>query len=96
AVWRPELPHAGRYRVIAYVPYALSGLEESRRTQFRVRHADGEAAITIDARTYANDWVELGTYQFNAGQGAVVTLSNLTEDNQLCVWADAVMWIPAE
>jgi hypothetical protein len=96
AVWRPDLPRAGRYRVIAYIPYALSGLEEARTVQYRVRHADGESTLTIDARTYANDWVELGTYQFAAGAGAAVTLSNLAEDNQLSVWADAVMWIPAD
>jgi hypothetical protein len=82
--------------VIAYVPYALSGLEETRHMQYRVRHAEGEATITIDARTYANDWVELGAYQFAAGQAGAVTLSNLTEDNRLSVWADAVMWIPIE
>jgi murein DD-endopeptidase MepM/ murein hydrolase activator NlpD len=96
AVWRPDLPSAGRYRVIAYIPYALSGLEEARTIQYRVRHAAGEATLTVDARTYANDWVELGTYQFAAGTGATVTLSNMAEENRLSVWADAVMWIPAE
>src|SRR5688572_27882570 len=96
AVWKAQLPKAGRYRVLAYVPYALSGLEDPRRTEYRVRHADGESTVVVNARTYANDWADLGTYSFNADDenGTVVVLSNQCEEARLSVWADAVMWIP--
>jgi murein DD-endopeptidase MepM/ murein hydrolase activator NlpD len=96
AVWKVAIPRAGRYRVLAYVPYALSGLEDPRATFYRVRHAAGEAQVEINARTYANDWADLGTYEYAAGQEAAVILSNQTEENRLSVWADAIMWIPAE
>lgn len=93
AVWRADLP-PGTYRVLAYIPYALSGLEDPRQTEYRIRHVGGEASVGINARTYANDWADLGTYEFD-GQSAVV-LSNQCEEGRLSVWADAVMWIPVE
>lgn len=96
AVWQAKLPTSGRYRVLAYIPYALSGLEDPRTTAYRVRHTQGEAEVVINARTYANDWADLGTYEFSAAQPATVVLSNQAEENRLSVWADAIMWIPAD
>ncbi len=93
-VWRPSLPNGGRYRILAYIPYALSGLEDSRRMQYRIHHANGDTDVVIDARTFANDWAELGSYEFKQGEQSTVILSNLTEESQLSVWADALMWIP--
>jgi murein DD-endopeptidase MepM/ murein hydrolase activator NlpD len=94
AVYRPALPASGRYQVLAYVPYALNGLEDSRQVQYRVRHSDGDTTVTVDAQTAANDWADLGTYEFSP-DAAAVTLTNLAEDNQRGIWADAVMWVPA-
>jgi murein DD-endopeptidase MepM/ murein hydrolase activator NlpD len=96
AIWQATIPKAGWYRVLAYLPYALSGLDDSRRTEYRVRHGAGESLVTIDAQTYANDWADLGTYEFGAGEQSAVILSNQTESDRLSVWADAVMWLPAE
>lgn len=96
AIWRATIPKAGRYRVLTYIPYALSGLEDSRRTEYRVRHAQQETLIIVDAQVYANDWVDLGTYEFQAGDQSVVILSNQTESDRLGVWADVVMWLPVE
>jgi murein DD-endopeptidase MepM/ murein hydrolase activator NlpD len=96
AIWRPALPAAGRYRVMAYVPYALSGLEDANEVRYRVRHADGEAEIVVNGPIAANDWVDLGTYTFDPRNQPLVALSNLVEDSQRSVWADAVVWLPAD
>jgi murein DD-endopeptidase MepM/ murein hydrolase activator NlpD len=96
AVWRATIPKAGRYRAIAYIPYALSGLEDPRSCEYRVRYPGGEAAITVNARTFANDWADLGSYDFAANAEVAVTLSNLAEENRLSVWADAIMWLPVD
>jgi murein DD-endopeptidase MepM/ murein hydrolase activator NlpD len=95
AVWRPALPAAGKYRVLAYVPYALSGLEDARDVRYRVRYAGGEAEVTVDVPDHANDWVDLGTYDFDPQDKPAVSISNMAEDNQLTIWADAVIWLPA-
>ncbi len=94
-VWRPELPAAGRYRVIAYLPYALSGLEDPRHLRYQVRHSGGVAEVEVDAQLHANEWADLGTYDFSPGQAAVV-LSNAAEGARLSVWADAIIWLPAQ
>jgi murein DD-endopeptidase MepM/ murein hydrolase activator NlpD len=96
AVWRPTLPTSGRYRVLVYVPYALSGLEDATRVRYRVRYSGGEAEVLINEPIAANDWVDLGTYDFDPREHPSVSTSNIAEDGQRSVWADAVMWLPAK
>ncbi|HWQ14182.1 MAG TPA: peptidoglycan DD-metalloendopeptidase family protein [Roseiflexaceae bacterium] len=93
AVWRPALQAPGRYRVLAYIPYALSGLEDPRHMHYRVRHAGGEAEVVVDAQLHANDWADLGVYDFAPGDTAVV-LSSAAEGRRLSVWVDAIIWLP--
>jgi murein DD-endopeptidase MepM/ murein hydrolase activator NlpD len=95
AVWRPALPAAGRYRVLAYVPYALSGLEDATEVRYRVRYSGGEADVVVNDSDAANDWVDLGTYAFDPNDHPSVALSNVVEAEQRSVWADAVIWLPA-
>lgn len=96
AVWRPELPAPGSYRVIAYIPYALSGLEDPRSLRYRVRHADGEAEIAVNTQVYANEWADLGTYRFDPALTPAVVLGGTAEGRGLSVWADAIMWLPVQ
>lgn len=93
AVWRPALPQAGRYRVLAYVPYALNGLDESRELRYLVRHDGGERLVLADAEQERNWWVELGAYDLTPGE-ALVSLSTLAGDDRRGVWADAVAFAP--
>ena len=94
SVWQPKLPTAGRYRVLAYVPYALSGLEDATEVRYHVRFSGGEAEVAVDDVRAANDWADLGAYQFAPGDVASVSVSSLVEANLHSVWADAVMWVP--
>jgi hypothetical protein len=94
AVWRPKLPAAGRYRVLAYVPYALSGLEDATEVRYHVRYRGGEAEVAVDDASAANDWVDLGVYEFAPGDAASVSVSSMVEAQSHSVWADAVMWVP--
>ena len=95
AVWRPSLPAAGRYRVLAYIPYALSGLDDATDAHYHIHFSGGEAEVTVDYQVYANDWADLGTYQFSPDDSPSVALSNLVGSEQRSVWADAVIWLPA-
>ncbi|HEY7600794.1 MAG TPA: peptidoglycan DD-metalloendopeptidase family protein, partial [Candidatus Limnocylindrales bacterium] len=79
ALWRPKLPAAGRYRVLAYVPYALSGLEDATEVRYHVRYSGGEAEIAVDDARAANDWVDLGIYEFAPGGTSSVSVSSLVE-----------------
>jgi murein DD-endopeptidase MepM/ murein hydrolase activator NlpD len=92
--WQPELPAAGRYRVLAYVPYALNGLDETHEMRYLVRHSTGEDAVAVDAEQLRNWWVDLGTYDFDPQSEPLVSLSTLAGDARRGVWADAVAFVP--
>ena len=96
AVWQPTLPAMGRYRVLAYVPYALSGLDDAIDVRYAIRFAGGEAEVIVDDRVYANDWADLGTYTFDPADSPSIAISNLVSAEQNSIWADAIMWIPAD
>jgi hypothetical protein len=90
AVWRPELPRAGRYRVLAFVPpFFLNNLDDATDMRYRVRFAGGEAEVGVDASRYA-EWTDLGTYSFDPAQAPQVSLGSLARRRGLSIWADAV------
>ncbi|NJN16328.1 MAG: peptidoglycan DD-metalloendopeptidase family protein [Oscillochloris sp.] len=93
AIWQPELPAAGEYRVIAYIPYALNGFDESEEMRYLIRHEDGETLVTIDAEALRNWWADLGTYRFDPAHSPLVSLSTLAGDNRRGIWVDAVAFV---
>ena len=95
AAWRPELPRAGRYRVLAYMPFALNGLDESREQRYLIRHDGGESVATVDAEDERNWWADLGEYELTPGE-ALVSTSTLAGDDRRGVWIDAVAFVPVE
>ena len=58
ATYRATIPTAGRYRVLAYVPYVMNGLDEATGVVYRVRHGGEDAAITVDLQVAANNWAD--------------------------------------
>ncbi|NJN66913.1 MAG: peptidoglycan DD-metalloendopeptidase family protein [Chloroflexaceae bacterium] len=96
AVWQPVLPQAGRYRVLAYIPFAMNGLEDARAVGYRVHSSEGEAVVTVDSETLANSWADLGSYRFDPADRPLVRVSSLADEAGKGVWADAVMWVPEE
>ncbi|NJK78787.1 MAG: peptidoglycan DD-metalloendopeptidase family protein [Chloroflexaceae bacterium] len=96
AVWQPDLPQAGEYRVLAYVPYILNGLDDARAVRYVVHHSGGETEITVDAEMMANTWADLGTYAFDPTLQPRVSVSALSADAGRGIWVDAVAWVPVE
>ena len=96
AVWQPTLPRAGRYRVLAYVPYFLNGQEDSRAMNYHVRFSGGEADVLVDATVLANQWADLGKYEFDPTQHPQVSIGSSDDEGNRSVWADAVAWVPAD
>lgn len=94
AIWRPKLPQAGRYRVMAYVPYVLNGLQDSATMRYHIHHSGGETEVTVDGELYRNWWADLGTYEFDPAQKPTVMISSLAGDEGRGVWVDAIAWVP--
>ncbi|GAB4432647.1 MAG: peptidoglycan DD-metalloendopeptidase family protein [Chloroflexi bacterium OHK40] len=91
--WQPELPAPGRYRVLAYVPFALNGLDETREQRYLVRHSGGESLVAVNAEDARNWWADLGEYELRPGE-AVVSASTLAGDDRRGIWVDAVAFVP--
>ncbi|RRR72620.1 MAG: peptidase M23 [Candidatus Viridilinea halotolerans] len=92
AAWRPELPAAGRYQIMAYIPYALNGLDEAREARYLIRHANGESLVTINVERERNWWADLGTYELDPAT-ALVSITTLAGDNRRGAWVDAVVFV---
>ena len=93
ATYQPSLPAGGRYRVLAYVPYVLNGFDDAVGVTYRITHSSGVATVQADLQLHANEWLDLGSYQFDA-TSALVTLDNRADNADQSVWADAIMWVP--
>jgi murein DD-endopeptidase MepM/ murein hydrolase activator NlpD len=99
AIWQPELPRAGTYRVLAYIPYILNGLDDSQELRYMVRHDAGTTKVVVNGEEHANFWADLGTYTFdpaNPRTSPQVVVSTLAGDEARGLWADAVAWVPVE
>jgi hypothetical protein len=92
--WVPRLPAAGRYEVLVHLP----GYGNSGKVMYRILHNDQRHDRVISQAGYSNQWVSLGTYDFNArafGQEAVMVYDNTGEAYTSRVIAfDAVKFVP--
>lgn len=92
AEWSAPLPTPGTYRVMAYVPYALSGLIDSDGVMYQILHRDGVAEVRVNSQEVANEWVDLGTYTFAARGRVLLPLRDAIGGRG--IWADAIIWMP--
>ncbi|MGD8856133.1 MAG: N-acetylmuramoyl-L-alanine amidase [Chloroflexota bacterium] len=94
--WRPVVPHSGFYELQAFIPYCITGAPETDGATYSITHANGKSTVTISQEDHVRTWMSLGTYQFNAGNSAVIKLNNYTlTDSNLGVWFDALRLVPA-
>lgn len=95
AVWRPNLPEAGRYQVFAYIPRGCGLGQATSRAVYKVATAEGVREVVID-QSAAEEWVSLGSFSFAAGRAGYVELSDLTGEpliSQRLVFFDSVRWV---
>jgi hypothetical protein len=103
ATWRANIPNTGNYRLYAYIPQWCgigTGLYATKNASYEITHANGTSTIAgIDHNT-ADEWVDLGVYQFNSGTSGSVKLSDLTGEafasNKNVVFFDTIRWVPEE
>ncbi|HEX6288161.1 MAG TPA: N-acetylmuramoyl-L-alanine amidase [Herpetosiphonaceae bacterium] len=97
-VWRPNLPHTGQYKVLVHIPQGCAIASPPYATtnaRYEVRYAGGTTTKVVDQNT-AQEWVELGVFQFDAGTGGSVKLTDLTSEPfsaRKVVFFDAVQWV---
>lgn len=95
AVWRPNLPEAGRYQLFASVPKGCGLGQATARAVYKINTAEGVREVVIDQNS-ADEWVSLGSFSFAAGNQGTVELSDLTGESlisQRLVFFDSMRWI---
>jgi len=87
AAWTGVIPESGQYEV-----FARWTAHPNRATDatYQIEHAGGTASVNVDQMQAGGQYVSLGTFAFNAGEGYAVTLSNAADG---FVIADAVKWV---
>ena len=66
-------PNTGYYRVYGWWPALASSTDQA---EFSITHTGGQATFPINQRITGNQWVDLGSYQFDSAQTATVDISN--------------------
>ncbi|MCC6442610.1 MAG: hypothetical protein IT210_04020 [Armatimonadetes bacterium] len=92
AVFIPDLPRSGRYRVYAYFGPDPAH-DHASNAPVEIRSADGPVTKRIDLRPLKGQWVNLGSYRFAKGRKGSVIITNRADGNVL---ADAVKWVGEE
>jgi hypothetical protein len=91
ADWQPDLPYAGNYKVEAYIPVhdpvnwqcpSMYLDWDTSDAHYTIYHAEGQDTVRRDQAPLYSEWLDLGTYRFNAGSEGRVKLTDLnTETN---------------
>lgn len=90
--WTPTLPGPGRYEVQVFIPSRYAGTSAAT---YRIYHSGVRNDRTISQAPYYDEWVSLGTYDFDGGGKEYVFLASATGE----AWAsraigyDAVRFI---
>ncbi len=94
AVFTPNVPKAGTYRVYAFFgPDPDGGYAHARKAPVIIRSASGTATKYVDLRLPKGTWIDLGVYKFAAGRKGSVTMTNNADGNVL---ADGVKLVPVK
>jgi uncharacterized protein len=90
--WRPDFSACGVYLVEVYLPLKFATTGAAR---YLVGHRGGTSEVLLDQSAYMGDWVELGSYPFDPGEGSFLRLTNATGEDPalgLLVAFDAARW----
>ncbi len=92
-IWRPSLPRPGYYEVFAFIPRQYAN---TTRARYRIFHAGQRHDKIVNQALYADRWVSLGTYYFNARGNEFVFLGDNTGEPYLSrlIAFDAVKFVP--
>ena len=87
--WEPSFSQSGLYKVEAFIADHPSLYwscinqtisPDTHNAKYVINHANGETRVSRDQQPLVNQWLDLGTYKFNAGQDGKVTLSDLNNE----------------
>ncbi|HCU58156.1 MAG TPA: hypothetical protein DF984_08060 [Anaerolineaceae bacterium] len=87
AAWEPALPVSGEYKVEVFIPShnaitwtcpSVTTTADTSLVTYTLTHANGDSELKVNQWPWANEWVDLGIFHFNAETDASLTLSDVT------------------
>lgn len=73
ATWTPSIPESGYYDV--YATWTVSA-NRARRAEYTINHKNGSTTVLVNQEQGLRRWNHLGRYEFDAGTGGTVVLSD--------------------
>ncbi|MBN1697334.1 MAG: hypothetical protein JW881_07455 [Spirochaetales bacterium] len=93
ARWVPNLPAAGNYKVEVFIPYDNATTGSAR---YLISFQYSSTTMVVNQNIYYDQWVNLGTYPFNAGTYGYVELTDATGEDPyvslIKIGFDAMRW----
>ncbi|MBI9044367.1 MAG: peptidoglycan DD-metalloendopeptidase family protein [Anaerolineaceae bacterium] len=89
-MWGTFIDAPGEYDVFAYWPWDPAS---TRSAKYRIYHAGGDTAVTVDQSRGGDGWALLGSFNFDYGDAAVI-LTDLANDEDRKIYFDAIRWEP--
>ncbi len=89
AVWRPTLVKSGAYKVQVLIPKKFA----EAQAKYQIHSKAGTQTVIIRQNKFTDEWVTLGTYQFEAGEDVYVSLNNATGQARGTIAFDDVRFI---
>jgi len=87
-IWTPDLPDRRNYEVFTYIP-AVHSVASGR---YAIDHDFGSDTVIVSQALHFDEWVSLGTYSFEDGEGGMVYLGDGTGVVGERIGFDAVWW----
>lgn len=95
AIWRPNLPREGAYRVFVYIPNRdpvqwpcgpIAAKLDTTNARYTIKHRDGVAQYAVNQAPIHDAWIELGSYYFAAGTDGYIQLDDVTGEPSNTRW----------
>jgi hypothetical protein len=93
AKWTPQLPGAGNYEVLVYIPRDRADTKSAR---YAIHHNGVDNSASVNQSIYFDKWVSIGTYYFAASGNEYVYLNDVTGEPYASrkIGFDAVKFVP--
>ena len=91
ALWWADIPSAGSYEVKAFIPTGAT----AQSVEYKILHKNGVSTVTKNQSANTNQWISLGTYEYDAHGKAVVLLHDYVGSSSQAgqtVYFDSIKW----
>jgi murein DD-endopeptidase MepM/ murein hydrolase activator NlpD len=88
-IWGAYISAGGKYSVYAYWP---KNSENATAVTYKVFNNNGISEVKINQASNGDQWVKLGTYNFNKGSTTVI-LTDINAGSGKRVYFDAIKWV---